>query len=211
MAEATEDTADLASQEEPEISAEDSAPAEETAAEEAPAAEADVQEEAAPVEETPAEESLAESAPAEDAPVAEEPVAEDTPASEEPAKEAEAESPADEAAAAPEPAKEKRITEEDVDMTQEIVVYHSSISCSPLIKKQQQAVLFVLSAKKYNVKLVDLACIGESAKAEMRKIADDPTCVPPQIAKGEEYCGGYDRFFEAVEDGQLLKFLKLTQ
>jgi len=209
MADTTEDTADLVSQEEPEASAEESAAAEETT-EEAPAAEADVQEEAAAVEEAaPAEEEApqeAEAAPAEESP------AEDAPAAEEPAKEAEAEAPADEAAAAePEPAKEKKITEEDVDMTQEISVYHSSISCSPLIKKQQQAVIFVLSAKKYNVKLIDLACIGESAKTEMRKIADDPTCVPPQIAKGEEYCGGYDRFLEACETGELLKFLKLTQ
>lgn len=98
----------------------------------------------------------------------------------------------------------------NVDMSQEITVYHSSISCSQEVKKRQQTVEFILTSKKYNVKFVDLASIGESAKTEMREIADDPKCLPPQIAKGKEYCGNFVGFMEAVEDGQLLQFLKLT-
>ena len=48
---------------------------------------------------------------------------------------------------------------------------------------------FILTSKKFNVKFIDLASIGESAKEEMRKVADDPKALPPQIAKGGEYCG----------------------
>jgi len=121
--------------------------------------------------------------------------------------------PQEEPASNPPAAEEKPKPEvaADVDMTQEITVYHSSISCSQQVKKQQQTVEFILTSKKYNVRFVDLACIGEKAKEEMRKIADDPKCLPPQIAKGEQYCGSYDKFMEAVEDGDLLRFLKLTQ
>ncbi|XP_062906428.1 SH3 domain-binding glutamic acid-rich-like protein 3 [Mobula hypostoma] len=43
----------------------------------------------------------------------------------------------------------------------------------------------------------------------MRSRAGDPNALPPQIFNGNNYCGDYHRFYEAVENDEIDAFLKL--
>lgn len=46
----------------------------------------------------------------------------------------------------------------------------------------------ILDSKKIPYKLVDVAQ-SQDDKDLMRKLAGDPKALPPQLCKGEEYCG----------------------
>ena len=45
---------------------------------------------------------------------------------------------------------------------------------------------------------------------EMRALAGNPKATPPQIVNGDQYCGDYELFVEAVEQNTLQEFLKLA-
>ena len=45
-----------------------------------------------------------------------------------------------------------------------------------------------MESKEIPCAVVDVAASAED-KAKMREIANDPACLPPQIAFGESYCG----------------------
>ncbi|KAK5853044.1 hypothetical protein PBY51_006866 [Eleginops maclovinus] len=89
-----------------------------------------------------------------------------------------------------------------------VKVFYTSVSGSLEIKKKQQKVLDVLSAKKIDFESIDISQDSNS-KDLMRELAHDPKVLPPQICNGNEYCGNYDAFLLAIEDEQLEKFLKL--
>jgi len=86
--------------------------------------------------------------------------------------------------------------------------YYSSVSSNLEIKKHQQKIEMILDAKKIPYQKLDVAA-DESLKAKMREIAKNPTALPPQLCNGDQYCGGFDAFDEAVEADELEKFLKL--
>jgi glutaredoxin-related protein len=65
-----------------------------------------------------------------------------------------------------------------------------------------------LTSKKIEFNKVDVAA-SEDAKKKMREIAGNPTALPPQLCNGDQYCGGFAAFEEAVEAEELNQFLKL--
>ncbi|KAB0400518.1 hypothetical protein E2I00_017420 [Balaenoptera physalus] len=50
----------------------------------------------------------------------------------------------------------------------------------------------------------------KSQQSEMRALAGNPKATPPQIVNGDQYCGDYELFVEAVEQNTLQEFLKLA-
>lgn len=65
----------------------------------------------------------------------------------------------------------------------------------------------VLDGKKIPYQVVDISS-DDSAKAKMRELAG-ASSLPPQIANGDQYCGDFNSFDEAVEMEELSKFLKM--
>ncbi|XP_042359659.1 SH3 domain-binding glutamic acid-rich-like protein 3 [Plectropomus leopardus] len=87
-------------------------------------------------------------------------------------------------------------------------LFYTSVSSNLTIKKQQQHIQMVLDSKTIKYELVDIS-VSEEDKNLMRKLAGNPTALPPQICKGDNYCGDYAAFENAVEAETLEKFLKL--
>uniref|UniRef100_A0A7M4E937 SH3 domain-binding glutamic acid-rich-like protein 3 n=1 Tax=Crocodylus porosus TaxID=8502 RepID=A0A7M4E937_CROPO len=76
------------------------------------------------------------------------------------------------------------------------------------IKSQQSEVMRVLDGKHIKYELVDISQ-DNALREEMRAKAGDPKAIPPQIVNGDQYCGDYEGFVEAVEQNILQQFLKL--
>ncbi|XP_051264015.1 SH3 domain-binding glutamic acid-rich-like protein 3 [Dicentrarchus labrax] len=93
-------------------------------------------------------------------------------------------------------------------MADMLQVFYTSVSSSLEIKKHQEKIFLILDGKKIQYKPVDISQNSED-KDLMRKIAGNPTALPPQICKGNVYCGDYAAFENAVEMEQLEAFLKL--
>ncbi|XP_033932547.1 SH3 domain-binding glutamic acid-rich-like protein 3 [Pseudochaenichthys georgianus] len=91
-----------------------------------------------------------------------------------------------------------------------VKVFYTSVSGSKEIKKRQQQILDVLSSKKVEFEAIDISQ-DSNTKDEMRKMANDATALPPQICNGNEHCGNYEAFLEAIENEQLEAFLKLKK
>lgn len=93
-------------------------------------------------------------------------------------------------------------------MADKIKFYFSSVSSNLEMKKQQQKIEMILDGKKIDYEKIDIST-SEKLKNEMREIMGDPKGLPPQLAKGHQYLGGFDEFDAAVENEQLVEFLKL--
>ncbi|KXJ14032.1 SH3 domain-binding glutamic acid-rich-like protein 3 [Exaiptasia diaphana] len=91
-------------------------------------------------------------------------------------------------------------------MSAEIQVYISGSSGSQEIKKKQQRIIMILDGIKCNYSQVDISSDSD-AKDKMREIVGDPHALPPQICRGDSYCGNYEAFDEAVESETLKEFL----
>ncbi|KAK9531643.1 hypothetical protein VZT92_011054 [Zoarces viviparus] len=89
-----------------------------------------------------------------------------------------------------------------------IKVYYTSVSCSKEMKKQQQQIFDVLSSKKIKYEPVDIAQ-DSTVKDLMRKLVGDETALPPQIFNGDNYCGDYKAYENAIEEEALERFLKI--
>ncbi|KAK3519350.1 hypothetical protein QTP70_024779 [Hemibagrus guttatus] len=89
-----------------------------------------------------------------------------------------------------------------------ITIYMSSASGSREIKKQQEAIFQFLDSKNIKYFAKDITQ-DPQVKAEMREKAGNPKALPPQVFNGSQYCGDYQAFFDAVEDGKPEKFFKL--
>ncbi|KAI4900694.1 hypothetical protein NFI96_033780, partial [Prochilodus magdalenae] len=76
------------------------------------------------------------------------------------------------------------------------------------IKKRQHDIFQFLNAKQIKYFMKDVT-ESPDIKEEMRKKVGNPQALPPQVFSGEQYCGDYDAFFNAVEDGEAEKFFKL--
>ncbi|XP_029984628.1 SH3 domain-binding glutamic acid-rich-like protein 3 [Sphaeramia orbicularis] len=89
-----------------------------------------------------------------------------------------------------------------------VKVFYTSVSGSVEMKKRQERILSVLSSTGVTFDLIDIS--QDSAnKEKMRRIAGNPTALAPQIANGDTYCGDFEAFENAIENGELQKFLKL--
>uniref|UniRef100_A0A8C4ECA7 Uncharacterized protein n=1 Tax=Dicentrarchus labrax TaxID=13489 RepID=A0A8C4ECA7_DICLA len=73
-------------------------------------------------------------------------------------------------------------------MADMLQVFYTSVSSSLEIKKHQEKIFLILDGKKIQYKPVDISQNSED-KDLMRKIAGNPTALPPQICKGNVYCG----------------------
>ncbi|XP_051948173.1 SH3 domain-binding glutamic acid-rich-like protein 3 [Xyrauchen texanus] len=88
-----------------------------------------------------------------------------------------------------------------------ITVYYSSVSGSRELKQQQTEIFQFLDAKKIKYRVVDITETTDK-KEEMRKKVGNPSAMPPQVFNGDKYCGDYQKFFDAVEDGKTEAFFK---
>ncbi|XP_023796700.1 SH3 domain-binding glutamic acid-rich-like protein 3, partial [Cyanistes caeruleus] len=77
------------------------------------------------------------------------------------------------------------------------------------IKSQQSEVTRILDGKNIKYELVDISQ-DNALREEMRAKAGNPKAIPPQIVNGDQYCGDYELFVEAVEQNTLQEFLKLA-
>ncbi|XP_026055752.1 SH3 domain-binding glutamic acid-rich-like protein 3 [Carassius auratus] len=89
-----------------------------------------------------------------------------------------------------------------------ITVYYSSVSGSREVKQAQSEILQFLDAKKIKYFAVDIA-ESSDFKEEMRKKVGNPSAMPPQVFNGDKYCGDYQKFSDAMEDGKPEAFFKL--
>ncbi|XP_016359313.1 SH3 domain-binding glutamic acid-rich-like protein 3 [Sinocyclocheilus anshuiensis] len=89
-----------------------------------------------------------------------------------------------------------------------ITVYYSSVSGSREVKQHQSEIFQFLDSKKIKYFAVDIA-ESTDLKEEMRKKVGNPSAMPPQVFNGDKYCGDYQKFFDAVEDGKPEAFFKL--
>uniref|UniRef100_A0A669BJT1 Uncharacterized protein n=1 Tax=Oreochromis niloticus TaxID=8128 RepID=A0A669BJT1_ORENI len=69
-----------------------------------------------------------------------------------------------------------------------VKVFFTSVSGSTQIKKNQDRIFSILSAKKIPFQPVDISQSSDD-KDLMRQGAGDPTALPPQIFNGDVYCG----------------------
>ncbi|KAA0185882.1 Sh3 domain-binding glutamic acid-rich protein [Fasciolopsis buskii] len=93
-----------------------------------------------------------------------------------------------------------------------VKVYFSSLSGSSKVKKQQSELLTLLAARKIDFESIDLSdAINEDARnavfEEVKK--KEKSLLPPHIFCDDEYLGGYDEFYDAIEMEELETFLRL--
>uniref|UniRef100_UPI00397FBC39 hypothetical protein n=1 Tax=Salmonella sp. s51228 TaxID=3159652 RepID=UPI00397FBC39 len=84
-------------------------------------------------------------------------------------------------------------------------VYYSSVSGNIEIKKNQDRIFSVLDSKKISYIKHDIAA-NEELKAKMKEIAKKTEAIAPQICNGDKYCGSFEDFEYAIEEGDLDKF-----
>ncbi|KAL1231473.1 SH3 domain-binding glutamic acid-rich protein [Trichinella spiralis] len=95
-----------------------------------------------------------------------------------------------------------------------LAILYSSLSPNLEFKKHTQHVIMVLDAMRVSYELFDLCDSRDCNKKEKYK----EVCASkrngqlwfPQIFFGEDYCGDYDDFAEAIESNKLNTFLKLA-
>ncbi|OWF41066.1 SH3 domain-binding glutamic acid-rich-like protein 3 [Mizuhopecten yessoensis] len=66
----------------------------------------------------------------------------------------------------------------------------------------------VLESKKIPFEEIDLYIKPES-RIDMMEKSGNPEILPPQLFNGDTYCGCFEQFDDALEDGVLLEFLRL--
>ncbi|KAL1230574.1 SH3 domain-binding glutamic acid-rich protein [Trichinella pseudospiralis] len=95
-----------------------------------------------------------------------------------------------------------------------LAILYSSLSPNLEFKKHTQHVIMVLDAMRVSYELFDLCDLRDCNKKEKYK----EVCASkrngqlwfPQIFFGEDYCGDYEDFAEAIESNKLNTFLKLA-
>ncbi|XP_077074413.1 SH3 domain-binding glutamic acid-rich-like protein 3 isoform X1 [Siphateles boraxobius] len=79
---------------------------------------------------------------------------------------------------------------------------------SAWVKQHQSEIFQFLDSKKIKYRTLDVTS-STDVKDEMRKKVGNPSAMPPQVFNGDKYCGDYQKFFDAVEDGKAETFFKL--
>ncbi|KAM4663407.1 SH3 domain-binding glutamic acid-rich-like protein 3 [Discoglossus pictus] len=91
-----------------------------------------------------------------------------------------------------------------------IKVYYSSVTGSREVKMRQAEVIRILDVNQIKYELVDVA-VSEKLLEEMREKARNSSAIPPQIFNEDIYCGDFELLYEAAENYDLLKFLKMPK
>lgn len=89
-----------------------------------------------------------------------------------------------------------------------VTLYLTSVTTNREIFNKQNRIKHVLEAKGIEYVEIDL-CHSQEQRNEMRDKAGIPDLLPPALFNGDRYCGNFDEFEDAVEDGLLKQFLKL--
>ncbi|KAJ1176228.1 hypothetical protein NDU88_001511 [Pleurodeles waltl] len=89
-------------------------------------------------------------------------------------------------------------------------VFCTSVTASRDIKSQQAEITRILESKGIPYEYVDISQ-DNSFLEEMRTKAGNPKAVPPQIFNGDQYCGGFEMFKDAIECDTITEFLKLSK
>ncbi|ELU16317.1 hypothetical protein CAPTEDRAFT_192426 [Capitella teleta] len=77
------------------------------------------------------------------------------------------------------------------------------------VKDEQKRAMFILESKKIPFETVDVA--KSKAKVRiMKATVGDANANPPRFFKGEVYLGGFKEFIEAVDEGRMQQWLRLT-
>uniref|UniRef100_A0A8D0GPL6 SH3 domain-binding glutamic acid-rich-like protein n=1 Tax=Sphenodon punctatus TaxID=8508 RepID=A0A8D0GPL6_SPHPU len=90
-----------------------------------------------------------------------------------------------------------------------IRVYYTSVTGSREVKQRQSEVIKILDVNRMKYELIDVS-VSENLLQEMREKAGNPTAIPPQIFNGEDYCGDSKMLYEATENEEVWKFLKMA-
>lgn len=93
-------------------------------------------------------------------------------------------------------------------MSRKVTLFVSDISGNKETKKRQQHMRTQLEAHKVPFDVIDVAQDSD-ALDKMRELVGDEGALAPQIANGDEYCGGFEEFEAAIEGEHLGEFLKL--
>ncbi|KAL3861210.1 hypothetical protein ACJMK2_007261 [Sinanodonta woodiana] len=89
-----------------------------------------------------------------------------------------------------------------------IKLYMTSITTSREIFNRQTRIKQVLDAKGIEYEEIDLSK-DQDKRNEMREKAGIPDLLPPALFNENIYCGDFETFEDAVEDGTLKKYLGL--
>lgn len=89
-----------------------------------------------------------------------------------------------------------------------IKFYMTTVSTNRDIYIKQNRIKLILDGKKIPYEEIDLSK-NQEVREEMRALAGIPDLLPPQIFNGNTYCGDFQAFDDANEDGRLLEFLNL--
>ncbi|KAM6992120.1 SH3 domain-binding glutamic acid-rich-like protein 3 [Tautogolabrus adspersus] len=87
-------------------------------------------------------------------------------------------------------------------------VFYASVTGNVKMRKNQERIFSVLDSMNIEYERVDITQCSD-VKDLMRTKAGDPTALAPQICNGDNYCGDFDAFENAIEAEQLEQFLKL--
>ncbi|CAM5140347.1 unnamed protein product [Eretmochelys imbricata] len=90
-----------------------------------------------------------------------------------------------------------------------IRVYYTSVTGSRQVKQKQAEVTRILDINKTKYELIDVS-LSEQLLQEMRAKAGNPNAIPPQIFNGDDYCGDFEMLYEATENEEVWKFLKMV-
>ncbi|CAL1540556.1 unnamed protein product [Lymnaea stagnalis] len=93
-------------------------------------------------------------------------------------------------------------------MSGKVIVYISNLVSNMETRKQQMRIQDVLSGAKIDFEVVDVSANKENL-AKMREVVGNEHALAPQIANGDNYCGDYNAFDDAVECKTLHQFLKV--
>ncbi|NP_001279047.1 uncharacterized protein LOC103186182 [Callorhinchus milii] len=89
-----------------------------------------------------------------------------------------------------------------------VTIYYTTITASTKIDKIQNQIFNLLEGNHIPFKLVDVST-DKAFMENLRQKLGDPNALPPQIFNGDQYCGDFDAFFNAVENGSWRAFFKL--
>ncbi|XP_069827620.1 SH3 domain-binding glutamic acid-rich-like protein 3 [Dendropsophus ebraccatus] len=91
-----------------------------------------------------------------------------------------------------------------------LTLYMTSVTSSRETKSQQSEVTRILDSHGAKYDTVDISQ-DKCFLGEMREKAGNPSALPPQLFHGDKHIGGYEQLMEAVEDGNLDKFLEVQK
>jgi len=99
---------------------------------------------------------------------------------------------------------------EDYPYKNPLKIYWASVTGCRKINSEQQRLKQIIGGERLVVEWIDITTDGALLK-EMRRLSNKERALPPQIFHSSEYLGDVSMLNDAVEDGELWKFLRLDR